>query len=180
MRIKIIGENDTARAARTLLRQAGFAVSEFLPAEAITAGVCGGPLAGYVIMIEEGDQTGWIHFDSVDCELERAILRHVTQLSPYPVIVDRPGGQVRSDRELRIVLPAGSEQPEAGDAEQAPISSEQASAVEFGVLRGLLDLVHGDAQKQSHAFPEPSVRQPRGLRPGWFSGAWYRRWRSSR
>jgi len=36
MRIKIIGENNCARATRHLLRMAGFAVTEFLPAEVIT------------------------------------------------------------------------------------------------------------------------------------------------
>src|SRR5216684_3290565 len=48
MRIKIIGENNCARATRHLLRLAGFAVTEFLPAEA----VAGGPLAGYAITID--------------------------------------------------------------------------------------------------------------------------------
>jgi hypothetical protein len=48
MRIKIIGENNCARATRHLLRLAGFAVTEFLPADA----VAGGPLAGYAITIE--------------------------------------------------------------------------------------------------------------------------------
>jgi hypothetical protein len=41
--------------------------------------------------------------------------------------VDRPGGEVHSDREIRIVVPRGAER--------------EAAAVEFGVLRGLLDTV---------------------------------------
>ena len=48
MRIKIIGDNDCARATRHLLRLAGFAVTEFLPEDA----VAGGPLAGYAITID--------------------------------------------------------------------------------------------------------------------------------
>ena len=48
MRIKIIGENNCARATRHLLRLAGFAVAEYLPADA----VAGGPLAGYAITID--------------------------------------------------------------------------------------------------------------------------------
>jgi hypothetical protein len=48
MRIKIIGENNCARATRHLLRMAGFAVTEFLPAEAITHA----PHFGYAITIE--------------------------------------------------------------------------------------------------------------------------------
>ncbi len=82
---------------------------------------------------------GNIHFDSVDGELEAAVLRHVTQLAAAPVMVDRPGGVVHSERELRIVL------PETGDARA---DEAAAVAVEFGVLRGLLDLTrrpsHGE------------------------------------
>ncbi len=127
MRIKIIGESETARALRGLLRQAGFAVTEFLPADAVTAA----PIAGYVVRIE--DTPGQhILFDSVDCELEAAIVRHVTQLSALPVIVDRPGGEVHSDREIRIAVPR---------------DPQQQTAVEFGVLRGLLDVVHGKGEK---------------------------------
>jgi hypothetical protein len=48
MRIKIIGDNNCARATRHLLRLAGFAVTEFLPVEAITSG----PHAGYAITID--------------------------------------------------------------------------------------------------------------------------------
>ena len=174
MRIKIIGDNNCARATRHLLRLAGFAVTEFLPADAVTQG----PHSGYAITIDlapapftpdshlrpdspthhhasvseeapgshpgasspafvrqkarrttvgapavggaevnsaahlsseaysvpvpssEADKSavapanfrseGGIHFDSVDCALEAAVLRHVTQLAAAPVIVDRP------------------------------------------------------------------------------------------
>ena len=210
MRIKIIGDNNCARATRHLLRMAGFAVTEFLPAEAITHA----PHFGYAITIDlapaphtpdsprkhlggnpastpdcsthgqpaqaereassardgassssfanaaEGGHvsaysaqadlysvnngistkstqaeacatTGHIHFDSVDSALEAAILRHVTQLAAAPVMVDRPGGVVHSERELRIVI------PRTGDAKA---DEAAAVAVEFGVLRGLLDL----------------------------------------
>src|SRR6266852_2718195 len=48
MRIKIIGDNNCARATRHLLRMAGFAVTDFLPAEAITQA----PHFGYAITIE--------------------------------------------------------------------------------------------------------------------------------
>ena len=223
MRIKIIGDNNCARATRHLVRLAGFAVTEFLPADAVTQG----PHAGYAITIdlapapytpdaflrpdppthhphtsasEEAPRLhrdasspayaqsatagrpdsaqgatagrpafdedsaghhgsseasagrlgfsevlagppavapvnfrsgGGIHFDSVDSALEEAVLRHVTQLAAAPVIVDRPGGVVHSDRELRIVA------PNTGDAKA---DEAAAVAIEFGVLRGLLDL----------------------------------------
>ena len=215
MRIKIIGDNNCARATRHLLRKAGFAVTEFLPADVVTQA----PHSGYVItidlapaphplhgepvhgeavqaepvqgeprdpatkpghsthgpsatIIEEAStfaevsggassptslggagilpaglrsghtenrrrdagatRSASILFDSVDSELEGAILRHVTQLAAAPVVVDRPGGVVHSERELRIVI------PKSGDAKA---DEAAAVAVEFGVLRGLLDLV---------------------------------------
>jgi hypothetical protein len=84
----------------------------------------------------EACSTGNIHFDSVDSELEAAVLRHVTQLAAAPVMVDRPGGRVHSERELRIVLPV------TGDARA---DEAAAVAVEFGVLRGLLDLTRRPA-----------------------------------
>ncbi len=126
MRIKIIGECESARALRGLLHQAGFALSEFLPAAVLVHG----PVAGYVISVEEAtapNMAGQIYVDSAECELERAILRHITQLAPSPVILDRPGGQVHSDREIRILVPAGK--------------PAEATAVEFGALRGLLDVL---------------------------------------
>src|SRR5579862_7619691 len=186
MRIKIIGDNNCARATRHLLRLAGFAVTEYLPADAVV----GGPLAGYAITIDlapaqftpdsstrpdspthdhasameeaarlsrdasspafvlpmAGRTTAGlpaaaasIHFDSVDSALEAAVLRHVAELAAAPVVVDRPGGVVHSDRELRIVAPnTGDEKAdEAG-----------ALAIEFGVLRGLLDLTAPVADKK--------------------------------
>ena len=80
---------------------------------------------------------GLIHFDSVDSALEAAVLRHVSQLAAGAVIVDRPGGVVRSERELRILA------PNTGDARA---DEAAAVAIEFGVLRGLLDLVAPDAR----------------------------------
>jgi hypothetical protein len=238
MRIKIIGDNDCARATRQLLRQAGFAVTEFLPADAVLHA----PHAGYVLTIEiasssapdtgasadkpaamfakdksfargghdlpgtglppatppdatstthrsspasepgmalppveasagssaggsaeagplpasssstgfslcgvgvakvggtqaEACATSPILVDSVDCALEAAVLRHITQLSAAPVVLDRPGGVVHSERELRIVIPRVLAASGDSHADEAA-----AMAVEFGVLRGLLDL----------------------------------------
>lgn len=176
MRIKIIGDNNCARATRHLVRLAGFAVTEFLPADAVTQG----PHSGYAITIdlapaphtpdahlrpdhsahhphtsssEEAPAlhrgasspafshatAGCIHFDSVDSALEEAVLRHVTQLAAAPVIVDRPGGAVHSDRELRMVA------PNTGDAKA---DEAAALAIEFGVLRGLLDLAAPAAHRK--------------------------------
>ena len=201
MRIKIIGDNDCARATRHLARLAGLAVTEFLPADTVSKG----PHAGYAITIDlapaphtpdtclrpdsptqhpyapsseeaprshrdasspafakdracgpdcgAGRAAGSIHFDSVDSALEGAVLRHVTQLAAAPVIVDRPGGVVHSDRELRIVA------PNTGDRQ---VDEAAAVAIEFGVLRGLLDLtapaahrkVRGKSGGNKNALPE--------------------------
>src|SRR3989449_3687863 len=132
MRIKIIGDNDCARALRGLLRKAGFAVSEYLAPE-LVKDLPGG---GYVVYIDPapaaGPGGGMIHFDSVDCELEANILRHVTSLWKSPVGLNRPGGRVHSDQEIRILVPLGNE--------------AAALAVEVGVLRGLTDTVHGPSR----------------------------------
>jgi hypothetical protein len=69
-------------------------------------------------------------------------LRHVTQLAAAPVVVDRPGGVVHSDRELRIVA------PNTGDAKA---DEAAAVAIEFGVLRGLLDLTSPVVHKKTWA-----------------------------
>jgi hypothetical protein len=205
MRIKIIGENNCARATRHLLRLAGFAVTEFLPADALA----GGPLAGYAITIdlapahhtpdahlrpdppthhqdasarEEAPRShrdasspafaeasaglpafaksSSIHFDSVDSALEAAVLRHVTQLAAAPVIVDRPGGVVHSDRELRIVA------PNTGDAKA---DEAAAVAIEFGVLRGLLDLTAAASAKPAAGLAaEDSQRSLRSRARKWW------------
>ncbi|HYA97297.1 MAG TPA: hypothetical protein VEH49_04315, partial [Methylomirabilota bacterium] len=148
MRITIIGENDTARALRALLRKARFAVGDCRAAEA--GAQARAPLggAGYSISIEESAATGWIHLDSVASELEAAVFHHVAELSPHPVSVDRPGGQVHHERELRIVVPADD--------------PAQAQAVEYGVLRGLLELIGpddaDDPDAQSPKAPGPPRR----------------------
>jgi hypothetical protein len=204
MRIKIIGENTCARATRHLLRQAGFAVTEFLPAEVITQA----PHSGYAITIDlapashtpdltskpdhstqgqpapgigeaspadggaspptapcdardntaqaEACAAGLIHFDSVDCALEAAILRHVTQLAVTPVVVDRAGGVVHSERELRIVIPR---------SDNAKADEAAAVAVEFGVLRGLLDLTSPPARAVSE---DKSSQGASGGRKKWW------------
>ena len=147
MRIKVIGDSECARALRGLLRKAGFAVTEFLPAEVVRAL----PSGGYVIRLEEGPAESHVYFDSIDCELEASILRHVTQLSPLPVTVDRPGGQVRSDREVRIVVPTGN--------------AREQGAVEFGVLRGLWDTIHGREGKPPEPRRAPWYKRIFGGRP---------------
>ncbi len=113
MRIAVIGEGETAKATRMLVRQAGFALADAARAD-------------YRVFVEEWDGDERIHLDSVDSPLEAAILKHITQHSRLPVVVDRPGGLVHCDREIRIGV--------SGE------HFEQQHAVELGVLRGLLEL----------------------------------------
>jgi hypothetical protein len=105
-----------------------------------------------------------IHFDSVDSALEAAVLRHVTQLAAGPVIVDRPGGVVHSDRELRIIA------PNTGDAKA---DEAAAVAIEFGVLRGLLDLTAPAQTKSTAGRPAEApanFRSVGGKRKWWTFG----------
>jgi hypothetical protein len=134
MRIRIMGDCMSARSLRNLLRSAGFAVTETAPAVVRTM-----PLFGYTIYLEEHTD-GRIHLDSVDSELEQKIFRHISQLTPTPVVIDRQGGQVHSDREIRILIPCASDQDQ--------------QAVELGVLRGLLDTV-GDPRAPEATLPMP-------------------------
>jgi len=98
---------------------------------------------------------GRIHFDSVDSALEAAVLRHVTQLAAAPVIVDRPGGVVHSDRELRIVAP---------NTGNAKADEAAAVAIEFGVLRGLLDLTAPASAKSTAGLPSEDPENSRSSR----------------
>src|SRR3989441_8576155 len=98
MRIKIIGDNDCARALRGLLRKAGFAVSEYLPPE-LVKDLPGG---GYVVYIDPapaaGPGGGVVYFYSVGCGLGANILRPVTLLWEVPVGVEPPGGRGHRDQ----------------------------------------------------------------------------------
>ncbi len=67
------------------------------------------------------------------------MLRHVSRLAKVPVMVDRPGGIVHSERELRIVVPVMA----SGAGGEVRMDEAAAVAVEFGVMRGLLDLTSG-------------------------------------
>jgi hypothetical protein len=113
MNVAIIGENESCKGARMLLRHAGFAVRDNIARSHVR------------IWIEERPRILQIYFDSIDSPLEAAVLRHVSQLSGHAIVIDRPGGEVRSERELRIVVPEES--------------FEQQHAVQLGILRGLLD-----------------------------------------
>jgi hypothetical protein len=150
MKISIIGDNDTCKATRMLLRQAGLAVSD-TPSRANvciwieecsqSAPIDDNVISDFVVaqhaapaVVSEAaarrrssplHHDAHIYFDSIDSPLESAIVRHVSQLSRHPIVIDRPGGNVHSDRELRITVPEAH--------------FDQQHAVQLGILRGLLD-----------------------------------------
>ncbi len=121
MNIAIIGDSQSAKATRALLRQAGFAVQDAAARSDLR------------IWIEERAKSAPICFDSIDAPLEAAVVRHVSQLSCHPIVIDRPGGSVRSDCELRIDVPEDD--------------FEQQRAVQLGILRGLLDFTRTGKHK---------------------------------
>lgn len=100
MRIKIIGECNSAKVLRGYLRMAGVCVTDVLPPAA----------ANFILRIEEGPQD-LIICDSVPSELEKHVLEILHEfLSKLPnkpdVQLRRSGGQVRGDRELLLIVPA--------------------------------------------------------------------------
>jgi hypothetical protein len=110
MRINILGESAPAKALRGLLRRHDFHLSEHH--------------ADWTIHIDESETAGAPVMDSVSCELEAGILRHLRKLTPTPVVLQTAGG-IQHDRAVRIVVPS--------------IDTER-RAVEIAVFRALLEL----------------------------------------
>jgi len=128
MRIRIAGDHEAAKVLRSYLARAGYALSE--------------SRADYTVFLEER-ASPQIVFDSVDCELEGRMLRHVRDLTATPISIWTAGG-IQSDREIRISFPPGD-----------------ARAVETGALRAFLELV---------PVPQPA-RGWRKKLAAWIAGA---------
>jgi hypothetical protein len=110
MRVLISDDCPTAKALRGNLARHDFHLTGHHP--------------DFTVWIEE--QPGLVRplLDSVDSELEQAILRHLRKQTNTPVEIHTAGG-IESDREVRIVVP--------------PVEQER-RAVEVGVFRALLEL----------------------------------------
>jgi hypothetical protein len=110
MRLLILGDNPTAKGLRGSLARYDFHLTGHQP--------------DYTVRIEE--QSGVIRpvLDSIHCELEQTILRHLRKQTATPIEIQTAGG-VESDREVRIVVP--------------PVEEER-RAVELGVFRALLEI----------------------------------------
>lgn len=137
MRICVQGTSTCAVATRGLLIRAGFPV------------VATPPRAGFTIRVSEHD--GPVVFDSVDCELERNILRCVAELTQDDVVVRRAPGDVHSENEIQILVPV------------AEVKTQE--CVEIGILRGLLKMFPDPKQIPADPPPPPPPPKP-----------WYKRW----
>ena len=110
MRVDVQGDCPSAKALRGYLARHDFHLTGRWP--------------DFTVRIEEQDGVANLLLDSIDSELEQAILRHVRKHTATPIEIRTAGG-VASDREVRIVLP--------------PDEAER-RAVEIGVFRALLDI----------------------------------------
>lgn len=88
MRVRVIGDNNAARALRSSLTRAGIVVSDTFPWLSVT--------------IEDGPAPD-IVVDGVDSDLERYVVNHICDMAPG-VYLARKGG-IRSARALRIQVP---------------------------------------------------------------------------
>lgn len=109
MRVLIAGDCPTAKALRGLLARHDFHLTAHHP--------------HLTIQIEELPDAARPQLDSVDSELELAILRHLRRETATPIELHTAGG-VQSDREVRMVVP--------------PV--EERHAAEVAIFRALLEL----------------------------------------
>ena len=110
MRVLIAGDNSTAKALRGYLARHDFHLTSHAP--------------DYTVRIDEDPSAVRPALDSVHCELEQAILRHLRKQTVTRIEIHNASG-VASDREVRIV---------------APPAEEERRAVEVAVFRALLEI----------------------------------------
>ena len=125
MRIHIPGECPAAKAVRGYLRRQDFHITNFRP--------------DWTVRIEEQPGLTQPVLDSIHCELDQAILRHLRKQTATPITIQTAGG-VESDREVRILVP--------------PVEAER-KAVEVSVFRALLEMAN-----QHEASSAASSRAP--------------------
>jgi hypothetical protein len=115
MRVLILGECPSAKVLRGYLARHDFHLTSYQP--------------DLTVRIEEQADAVRPLLDSIHCELEQAILRHLRKQTATPIEIHTAGG-VESDREVRIVVPPGE---------------QERRAVEIGVFRALLEISGQDA-----------------------------------
>jgi hypothetical protein len=110
MRVNVTGDCPPAKVLRGYLARHDFHVTDRWP--------------DFTVRIEEEAGRAKPALDSIHCELEQAILRHLRKQTATPIEIHTAGG-VESDREVRIIVP--------------PVEEER-RAVEVGVFRALLEI----------------------------------------
>ncbi len=110
MRIRIEGDNPTAKALRGYLARHDFHLTAHAP--------------DYTLYLDEDPGAARPSLAGIPCELEQAILRHLRKQTATPIEIRNPAGG-ESDREVRIVAP--------------PVEEER-HAVEVAVFRALLEI----------------------------------------
>lgn len=129
MRIHVAGDCPAAKTLRGYLARHDFHLTDYQP--------------DFTIRIEEQASQARPVLDSIHCELEQAILRHMRKQTPTPIEIHTAGG-VASDREVRIVVP--------------PVEGER-RAVEVGVFRALLEVSKqaGDGARRAGPWWRPLI-----------------------
>jgi len=119
VRILVAGDSPSAKALRGYLARHDFHLTESYP--------------DFTVRIEEREGVQRLLLDSIHCELEQAILRHLRKQTATPIEILTSGG-VQSDREVRIV---------------APPHEDERRAVELSVFRALLEISRQPLPKRS-------------------------------
>jgi hypothetical protein len=139
MRIKIIGDNNCARATRHLLRKADFAVTEFLHADAVTAA----PHSGYPITIDLAPAPHPLHG-----EPDQGQPRDPTY---------RPGHSTHGHSTGNEEVSASAEA--TADKSAVALAKADASSPTFRAFRAVLAAIAVLAVTcASHASPRPGLR----------------------
>lgn len=112
MRIRVLGDCDSAKAVRGYLIDGGLLVDD--------------TVYGYTVEIEETDSTIPV-IDAIDSKLESAIVNAVAMLAGTQILLDRPGPN-RSDTHIRISVPRS-------------FSIVQKDAVERGIRGGFENML---------------------------------------
>lgn len=89
MRVRIIGDCDTARDIRSSFGRTDIVVSELG--------------ADYIVRVTEGD-VELVELNGIDCELERRVANCLEKVAKCNPLLDRLG-DIRTDNELGVLIP---------------------------------------------------------------------------
>jgi hypothetical protein len=121
--IKVVGDNNTARAVRVALREQGFAIVDEQPT--------------FTIGIAEATVFECPTFDSVDGPIERELFAAIRSVTPSGRMATLHAGGVQSEDEVRIMVPQ---------------DAEESRAVVSGIVVGCLQAVKAKAGRPRRWF----------------------------